>query len=96
MSQETVLILRSSLDDVDRIRKRQIAAFALLFCALSASLVWLGHMGGNPATDLRAMLLWSVITVVVAVVYAALGLALFINGFATKKILKTMELLWRD
>ena len=90
MSEEIEIMFRKTVDDVDRIRRRQIVAFAALFCAVSGCLFWLGHLGATSNTDMREMLLWSVITLVFAATYAAVGLALYINKMLSK-VLKVIE-----
>jgi hypothetical protein len=90
MSEEIEITFRKTLDDVDRIKRRQIIAFAALFCVVSGCLFWLGHLGPTPNVDVRQMLLWSVITLVFVATYAAMGLALYINKMF-RKVLKAIE-----
>jgi len=93
MSQHAQQFLQKSLCEVDRLRKRQILVFLILFGCLAASLVKLGYMSGSTMEDLKQMLLWSVLTIVLAVVYGTMALAIYINKSTTKKILKAMEAL---
>jgi hypothetical protein len=65
MSKEVIAILRA-LTENDRVRRRQLAAFAVLFLAMIATLLWIGHLGSTPNSDFREMLVWSVIAMVVA------------------------------
>ncbi len=95
MSQETEIILRTSLDEVDRIRKRQIAAFVFFLCTLLALLIWLGYISESRTADMRKMLLGSVFVLVWAMVYVAMALAMSISRM-TKKILQAIELLSKE
>lgn len=90
MSEEIEIVFRKTLDDVDRIKRRQIIAFAALFCVVSGCMLWLAHLGATPNADVRQMLLWSVITLVFVAGYAALGLALYINKML-RKVLRAIE-----
>ena len=90
MSDEIGMRLWKTLNDVDRIRKRQTIAFAVLFCIVEACLLWLGRLGAIANTDLRQMLLSAVITVLVGVAYVAMALALFVTKML-RKVLKAIE-----
>jgi len=79
MPSEVTLILRNSLLETDRIKRRQWIAFAVLFLALLAILLWIGHLAGQTTTDLRSLVLWSVIAMIVAVCYGAMALAIYIS-----------------
>ena len=92
MTEETESILRKSLNEVDRIRKRQTVNFAGLFCAMVGLIVWLGYMGENPATDVRRMILFAVIVLLFGMVYVAMAHAM-VQSKMTLKILKAIELL---
>ncbi|MGA2085064.1 MAG: hypothetical protein ABSG60_06055 [Terracidiphilus sp.] len=92
MTEETESILRKSLNEVDRIRKRQTVTFAGLFCAMVGLIVWLGYMGENPATDVRRMILFAVIVLLFGMVYVAMAHAM-VQSKMTLKILKAIELL---
>ena len=93
MSQQAKQFVQKSLCEVDRLRKRQTLAFLLLFGCLVACLTKLGYMSESTAGDLKQMLLWSVLTIVLAIVYGTMALAIYINKSTTKKILKAMEAL---
>jgi len=90
MSQEVIAILQTSLAENDRIKRRQIVAFAVLFLVTLAILFWIGHLGSNPTTDLREMLVWSVIAMVVIITYGVLALAIYINR-TTARLLRTLK-----
>jgi hypothetical protein len=90
MSKEVTLILRNSSAENDRIRNRQLIAFAVLFLAMLAILLWIGHLAGQTSTDLRSLVLWSVIAMVVAVCYGMMALAIYINRTAAR-LLRTIE-----
>jgi hypothetical protein len=92
MSQETQNALRKSLDEVDRIRKRQTVAFVILLCAVMGTLVWLGHMSEDPATDVRKLIVFAVCVLFLAMVYTAIAFAM-VQSRMTLKILKAIELL---
>jgi len=89
--QETDNISRKSLDEVDRIRKRQTVAFVILVCVMMGMFVWLGHISENPATDVRTIILFAVF-VLFAMVYVALALAM-VQSKMTLKVLEAIELL---
>ena len=63
-----------------------------MFCVLAALLVWIGHISERPQTDVRELVVWSVITTVFAVVYGAMALAIYING-QVRRILKAIEMI---
>ncbi len=90
MSNEISLILRNSLLENERIKRRQRIAFAVLFLAMLAILLWIGHLAGQTSTDLRSLVLWSVIAMVVAVCYGATALAIYISR-TTTRLLRTVE-----
>jgi len=92
MSQETDNILRKSLEEVDRIRKAQTVAFAILFCLMTGLVAWLAFLGANPATDVRKMILFSVCVLFVGMVYVVAALAM-VQSKMTLKVLKAIELL---
>ena len=89
MSKEMVAILQNSLAENEQIRKRQLAAFGVLFLAMLSVLLWIGHFSGQASTDIRTMVVWVVIATVVAICYGALALALYINRMAARP-LKTL------
>lgn len=85
-------ILRESLDEVDRIRKRQWAYLALCFCCLWLfvwSMMVTAHNIGD--THLVAEVLIGAIISILTNILVVLGLSLFINRM-TNKILKAIEL----
>lgn len=92
MSQETDNILRKSLDEVDRIRKRQSIVFVILLCVMIGLLVWLALASENPATDVRKMILFSVCVLIFGMVYVAMAFAM-LQSRMTLKVLKAIELL---
>ena len=90
MSKEAIAILQCSLAENERVKQRQIVAFAVLLLSTLGVLFWIGHLASNPATDLREMLVWAVVAMVVIVTYAVLGLALYINR-TTARLLRTLK-----
>lgn len=92
MTEELDNVLRKSLDEVDRIRKRQWAYLALcLLCLLLfvGTMMVAAHNIGD-AHLVAEILLGSIISVL-ANILVVLGLSLFINRM-TDKILKAIEL----
>jgi hypothetical protein len=92
MTDEMDNILRKSLDEVDRIRKRQWAYLALCFCCLWLfvwSMMVTAHNIGD--SHLVAEVLIGAIISVLTNILVVLGLTLFINRM-TNKILKAIEL----
>jgi uncharacterized membrane protein len=92
MTQEMDSVLRRSLDEVDRIKKRQWAYLALCVCALTLFVVSLMKTAENIGdhrlmTEVLVGALISILTNILVV----LGLSLFINRMTTK-ILKAIEL----
>ena len=92
MPQETENALRKSLDEVDRLKKRQNVAFLVLLFVVMGALVWLGHASGNPATDVRTLIVFAVCVLFLAMVYVAMAFAM-VQSRMTLKILKAIELL---
>jgi hypothetical protein len=90
MSQESELLLRKSLDSVDRNRRRLNMIFLVLFCVLLGLLLWLSR-----TTDIRELLLLSSVIVVFSVVYGVIVLAIYINRMA-RLILRAIDLTRRD
>jgi polyferredoxin len=90
MQQKVSAILQTALMENEKIRRRQVIAFAGLFLAVFTSLVWIGHLAGKPATDVRELIVWSVIAVFVAICYGAMALALYINRTALR-LLRTLK-----
>ena len=92
MTEEMDNILRKSLNEVDRIRKRQWAYLALCFCCLwlfVLSMMVTAHNIGD--THLVAEVLIGAIISILTNILVVLGLSLFINRM-TNKILKAIEL----
>ena len=89
MSREAMAILQKSLEENERVKGRQIAAFGALFIALLAVLR-IGYLGSHPRVDVREMVVWSVIAMVVAITYGVMGLAIYING-TTARLLRTLK-----
>lgn len=92
MTQEMDNILRKSLDEVDRTRKRQWAYLALSLCCLLLfvwSMLVTAHNIGD--AHLAAEVLIGAIICVLTNILVVLGLSLFINRM-TNKILKAIEL----
>src|SRR5690348_12381525 len=92
MSQEMEMTLRKSLDEVDRIRKRQLigaAIFLLLFLLQAGSAIATLHKVGVDA-DLRVTLIANVELMVFTVVFCSLAVCFFITRM-TSKILKAIE-----
>jgi hypothetical protein len=96
MTEEMDNILRKSLDEVDRIRKRQWAYLALCFCCLWL-FVWSMMVTANNIGDthLVAEVLIGAIISILTNILVVLGLSLFINRM-TNKILKAIELSTRQ
>jgi hypothetical protein len=92
MTEEMDNILRKSLDEVDRIRKRQWAYLALCFCCLWL-FVWSMMVTAHNIGDahLVAEVLIGAIISILTNILVVLGLSLFINRM-TNKILKAIEL----
>jgi len=96
MTEEMDNVLRKSLNEVDRIRKRQWAYLALCFCCLWLfvwSMMVTAHNIGD--THLVAEVLIGAIISILTNILVVLGLSLFINRM-TNKILKAIELSTRQ
>ncbi len=92
MSQEMEMTLRKSLDEVDRIRRRQLigaAAFLLLFLLQAGSVIATLHRVGADA-DLRVTLIADVEIMVFTVAFCSFAVCVFITRM-TSKILKAVE-----
>jgi len=92
MKEEVDDILRKSLDEVDRIKKRQWTYLALCFCCLWLfvwSMMVTAHNIGD--THLVAEVLIGAIISILTNILVVLGLSLFINRM-TNRILKAIEL----
>lgn len=81
MSKEVVAILQHSLAENEQVRKRQLAAFGVLFLAMSSVLLWIVHLTGQASKDIRTMVVRVVIATVVAICDGALALALISTGW---------------
>jgi len=90
MPQKVSAILQTALLENERIRRRQLIAFAGFFLAVCASLLWVGHLASKPTTDVRDLVVWSVIAIIVAICYGAMALALYINRTALR-LLRTLK-----
>jgi hypothetical protein len=90
MSQEVIAILQRSLLENERVKHRQVIAFAALFLATIGSLLWIGHLAGRPGTDVRELIVWSVIAIFVAICYGVMALAIYINRTAAR-LLRTLK-----
>ena len=96
MTEEMDNILRKSLDEVDRIRKRQWAYLALCFCCLWLfvwSMLVIAHKIGD--AHLGQEVLIGAIVSILTNILVVLGLSLFINRM-TNKILKAIDLSSRE
>jgi len=92
MTQEMDSVLRRSLDEVDRIKKRQWAYLALCFCALTLFVFSLMKTAANIGDQrLMAEVLVGALISILTNILVVLGLSLFINRM-TNKILKAIEL----
>jgi uncharacterized membrane protein YhaH (DUF805 family) len=67
-----------------------VCCFALLFLATLCVLVWIAYLGTRPAADLREMVVWSVIAMVVAITYGVMALAIYINR-TVASLLRTLQ-----
>jgi len=90
MSQEVLAILQRSLMENEQVKRRQLIASAALFLATVSSLLWIGHLAGRPATDVRELILWSVIAIFVSICYGVMALAIYINRTAAR-LLRTLK-----
>jgi hypothetical protein len=92
MPQEMEMTLRKSLDEVDRIRRRQLvgaAIFLLLFLLQAGSVIATLHKAGADA-DLRVTLIANVELMVFTVAFCSFAVCFFITRM-TSKILKAIE-----
>lgn len=95
MSQEMETILRKSLDDVDRIQKRQVAGFVvflLLFLLQAFSFFAAIHQAATIPP--RGTVGLGISLMVFTVGFCTFGITFFISRM-TKRILKAIELLSR-
>ena len=93
MSQNFEQILRKSLDEADRYRRRVILVFSLLACVVAAGLGWLDHL--SRTADVRTMLAFAVATLLVGQVAVAVA-TWGVVTMMTRKTLKAIELLSRE
>jgi hypothetical protein len=93
VNEQLETVLRQSLDEVDRTRKRQWLYLGLAFVLLVFFVVSVMTIGANIG-DFRmtsGVLIGSLVLVLTNIL-VVLGLSVFINGM-TRKILKAIELL---
>ncbi len=90
MSQEVMAILQKSWAENEKVRQRQWIAFGALFLATVGSLLWIGHLAGRLGTDVRELIVWAVIAVVVSICYGVMALAIYINRTAAR-VLRTIQ-----
>jgi hypothetical protein len=93
MSQEMDLILRKSLDELDRLRTRQLVGLLVvmaLFLALGFGIVLTLHKN-HPEPDFWRMLIANAELMTFNVAFGVLGICLFMTRM-TRKILKAIEL----
>jgi hypothetical protein len=90
MPQELELILRKSLDDVGRARKRQIAVGALFLCLSVAMAFRISFTAGT--NDVRALVRESFQLIAFVIGFCTFAICVFVARM-TQKILKAIELL---
>jgi hypothetical protein len=90
MPQELEALLRKSLDDVDRARKKQLAAGALFLGLFVAMAFWIGRAAS--ANDVRTVVTDSAKLVAFVVAFCTFAICVFVARM-TQKILKAIELL---
>jgi DMSO reductase anchor subunit len=90
MPQNVSAVLQISLMENEKIRRRQLIAFGGLFLAVLASLLWIGYLASKPSTDVRELMVWAVIAIIVAICYGVMALALYINRTALR-MLRTLK-----
>lgn len=96
MTQELDSVLRKSLDEVDRARKRQWVYLALCFSCLVLFMISIMKTAANIGdTRLIAEVLVGALISVLTNILVVLGLSLFINRM-TNKILKAIELISKE
>lgn len=93
MSNEATALLQHSLAENDRVRRRQLRAFTVLFIVLIAILLWLGHLSSKPGADLREMVMWLAVAMVFSITYGMMALAIYINRSMARllRVLKTVS-----
>lgn len=96
MTQELDSVLRKSLDEVDRARKRQWVYLALCFSCLVLFMISIMKTAANIGdTRLIAEVLVGALISVLTNILVVLGLSLFINRM-TNKILKAIDLISKE
>ena len=96
MTQELDSVLRKSLDEVDRARKRQWVYLALCFSCLVLFMIRIMKTAANIGdTRLIAEVLVGALISVLTNILVVLGLSLFINRM-TNKILKAIDLISKE
>jgi uncharacterized membrane protein len=95
MTEDMEAVLRRSLDEIDRTRKRQWLLLILSFCALALFLLGVAgtarHVGDH---RLLGQVMGSVVVSVLTNILVVVVLGMFITRM-TKKILKAIELVSR-
>jgi hypothetical protein len=96
VTQELDSVLRKSLDEVDRARKRQWVYLALCFSCLVLFMISIMKTAANIGdTRLIAEVLVGALISVLTNILVVLGLSLFINRM-TNKILKAIDLISKE
>jgi hypothetical protein len=93
MSDDLEKILRKSLDEADRYRKRVILGSFILACIVAAGLGWLDRLKGQ--ADVNTMLFFGVVTLLISQVAVAVVTWGVVTDLA-RKTLKAIELLSRE
>ena len=93
MPEDLESILRKSLDEVDRDRKRMKRTFAILAIPLLAAIVVQGYI--STIADIKFLLVYSVAILFLAEVGLALRTWMIVAD-STRKVLKAIELLSRQ
>lgn len=95
MSENSELTLRKSLDEVDRIRKWQIAGIAVVFVYfflhVLGYVVTLRHAQAPLPQGFKIILITSLESMVFTVIFCTLGVCIYINRM-TKRLLMAIEL----
>lgn len=95
MTIEAQSLLRKSLYDVCRLRKRQFVGFIVLFFAELGCISWLGRVSESHPLDVPKLVLASMFFVLFSLVYVGMANA-WLLSFMTTKILKAIELSSKD
>jgi len=96
MTEDMEAVLRRSLDEIDRTRKRQWILLISSFCALALFLLGVAGTAKNVGDHrLLGQVMGSVLVSLLTSVLVVIVLAMFITHM-TKKILKAIELLSRE